>query len=37
MSFAASFNKKPIHIKYFVNDVAPTEIPQRTTVNNENV
>jgi hypothetical protein len=30
-------NNKPIHIKYFVNDAAPTGTPQRTTLNKENV
>jgi hypothetical protein len=30
-------NKKPIHIKDFVNDAAPTGTPQRTTVNKQNV
>ncbi len=30
-------NNKPIHIKYFVNDSAPTGTSQRTTVKKENL
>jgi hypothetical protein len=30
-------NNKPIHIKDFANDAAPSVTPQRTTVNKENV
>jgi hypothetical protein len=30
-------NNKPIYIKDFANDAAPTETPQRTTVNKENL